>query len=111
MVPLISQVAVADTLFSMLKPEGKMQVGTSYGNNPFHNPRLLGFLLSSSAHHPVIYLHLLPDSCICFLISSAGEIWMGGFSPVSIFLSVVFQLRATFRMRKAGSFGLFLHHE
>lgn len=52
----ISQVAVADTLLPMLKPEGKMQVGTSFGDDPFHNPPLLGFLLSSSAHHPVTLL-------------------------------------------------------
>ena len=55
---LISQVAVADTLLSMLKPEGKMQVGTSYGDDPFHNSPVLGFPLSSIAHHPVILLTL-----------------------------------------------------
>lgn len=56
MVTLISQVAVADTVLSMLKPEGKMQVGTSYGDDPFHDLPLTSFLLSSSAHHPAILL-------------------------------------------------------
>lgn len=84
---LISQVAVADTLSSMLKPEGKMQVGTSCGDDPFDATPLLGFLLSSGSHQPVS-LSAAPPTWLLHppLKSSAGKIRMGHFCPISLCL-------------------------
>lgn len=53
MATLIAQVAMANTLLSTLKPEGKAPVGTSYGDCSLRNSPLV-CLLSSSAHHPAI---------------------------------------------------------
>lgn len=63
MVVLISQVAVTDRLF-LLKAEGRTQAGTSNGDDPFHSPLLIGFLLSSSAHRSAALAALPPTQLL-----------------------------------------------